>query len=107
MAVAPLILTVDVGTSSLKAVVYDGSGQVVAASTQRYGYRTPEPGWAEADPESWWQALEAALDELRALPFDLQAVEVAALTGQMHTAVLLDAQGAVVPPTILWLDRRA
>jgi len=59
MAVAPLILTVDVGTSSLKAVVYDGSGQVVASSTQRYGYRTPEAGWAEADPESWWQALEA------------------------------------------------
>jgi len=54
-----LILTVDVGTSSLKAVVYDGAGQVVASSTQRYGYRTPQAGWAEADPESWWQALEA------------------------------------------------
>ncbi len=107
MTVAPLILTVDVGTSSLKAVVYDGAGQVVASAGRRYGYQTPQAGWAEADPEAWWEALAAALDELRAAPLDLHAVEVLALTGQMHTAVLLDTSGMVVPPTILWLDRRA
>jgi len=107
VAVGQLILTVDVGTSALKAVVYDRAGRVMASSTQRYGYQTPEAGWAEADPESWWQALEGALDELRALPLALQQVQVVALTGQMHTAVLLDAHGAIVPPAILWLDRRA
>ena len=107
MAVGQLILTIDVGTSALKAVVYDRAGQVVASAVQRYSYQTPQAGWAKADPESWWQAFEKALDELRALPIELQDVQVVALTGQMHTAVLLDAHGAVVRPAILWLDRRA
>ena len=93
MTVAPLILTVDVGTSALKAVVYDGAGRVVASAGRRYGYQTPQAGWAEADPEAWWEALAAALDELRAGPLDLADVEALALTGQMHTAVLLDGDG--------------
>ena len=89
MAVGQLILTDDVGTSALKAVVYSRRGRVVASSSQRYSYQTPHAGWAEADPESWWQALEKALDDLRALPLELQKVQVVALTGQMRTAVLL------------------
>lgn len=62
---------------------------------------------AGADPATWWRALEAALGELRSGRGGLEQVRVLALTGQMHTAVLLDAAGDVVPPTILWLDRRA
>ncbi|HAJ37432.1 MAG TPA: hypothetical protein DCL15_17320 [Chloroflexi bacterium] len=101
-----MILTVDVGTSTLKAVLYDRTGQVAAQTSRRYGYRTPQPGWAEADPEAWWQAFDDAVLEL-AQRVELVAVQVIAFTGQMHTAVLLDADGAVIPPTILWLDRRA
>ncbi|RPI51906.1 MAG: hypothetical protein EHM56_08960, partial [Chloroflexi bacterium] len=43
----PSILAVDVGTSSLKAVLYEDGGRVLASSTQRYGYQAPKPGWAE------------------------------------------------------------
>jgi xylulokinase len=100
-------LAIDAGTSSLKAVLYEDGGGVLASSTQRYGYQAPQPGWAEADPEAWWAALLAALAALAAQGWPLARVEALALTGQMHTAVLLDAQGEVVPPTILWLDRRA
>jgi len=101
-----VILAVDVGTSALKAVLYDRAGKVKAQASRRYGYATPQPGWAEADPEAWWTAFDASVLEL-AQRADLTAVQVIAFTGQMHTAVLLDAAGAVIPPTILWLDRRA
>jgi xylulokinase len=101
------ILTVDVGTSSLKAVLYADDGRIMAAATRRYGYRAEQPGWAEADPEAWWQALREALTELAGQGPGLEAVEAVSFTGQMHTAVLLDAEGQVIPPTILWLDRRA
>ncbi len=101
------ILAIDVGTSSLKAVLYEDGGRVLAGNTQRYGYQAPQPGWAEADPEAWWAALVAALAGLAAQGWPLSRVDALALTGQMHTTVLLDAQGQVIPPTILWLDRRA
>ncbi len=107
MAAAPFVLTVDVGTSALKAVVYSRAGQVLATAARRYAYATPQPGWAEADPHAWWEALESCFAELAHAPGGLHQVQAIVLTGQMHTAVLLDSQGNVVPPTILWLDRRA
>ncbi len=107
MTSSPAILTIDAGTSALKAVVYDIRGRVLDLATERYPHDAPQPGWAEADPESWWNALEAALDSLRSRGLDLQTIRAIGLTGQMHTAVLLDEAGNVLPPTILWLDRRA
>ena len=100
------ILTVDVGTSALKAVVYNTQGQVLDKATCRYGYQVEQPGWAEGEPDDWWQALQDALAKLRQR-CDLGEVEAISFTGQMHSAVLLDTEGNVVPPTILWLDRRA
>lgn len=104
---SPYILAIDAGTSALKAVLYTTTGQVLTTATRRYDYYTPHPGWAEADPLDWWAALVAAVADLRAAGFDLQAVQALGLTGQMHTAVLLDKAGHPLPPTILWLDRRA
>ena len=101
------ILAVDVGTSSLKAVLYSPDGRVKGTSSQRYSYQTPNPGWAEQDPEDWWQALRDALADLTGQGFALDQTEAVSFTGQMHTAVLLDDQAKVLPPTILWLDRRA
>jgi xylulokinase len=101
------ILAIDAGTSSLKAVLYTGAGRVAGMALQRYAYRSPQPGWAEADPEVWWLALKAALSSLAGQGFALGSVEALSVTGQMHTAVLLDGDGHVIAPTILWLDRRA
>lgn len=103
----PHVLAIDIGTSALKAVLYDGNGRFLATATHRYGYSTPAPGWAEANPAAWWQAVVAALADLQAQQWDLQAVQTIGFTGQMHTLVLLDKAGEVLPPTILWLDRRA
>lgn len=101
------ILAIDVGTSALKAVLYAADGYVLTTATQRYEYQTPQPGWAEASPADWWAALVEALAQLRAAGFDLRTVQALGLTGQMHTAVLLDQAGQPLAPTILWLDRRA
>ena len=105
--IKPALLAVDVGTSALKAVAYGREPHILAANTQRYSYATPQPGWAEADPDAWWSALREALLDLQRQGLDLRELEAIAFTGQMHTAVLLDGEGRVVPPTILWLDRRA
>ena len=68
-AASPTVLAIDVGTSTLKAVVYSRAGQVLHVASRRYGYTMPQPGWAEADPAAWWAALEAAMVDLRqALP---------------------------------------
>jgi xylulokinase len=99
-------LTLDVGTSSLKAVLYDVGANVLDSATYRYGYQAEQPGRAEGNPETWWQALLDALAELRQR-CDLSTVEAISFTGQMHSAILLDKDGVVIPPTILWLDRRA
>ena len=103
----PTLLAADVGTSSLKAVVYDNAGRVLKVAVHRYAYTTPAPGWAEGDPEAWWAAFCEATRELQQGGWGLDHVEAVAFTGQMHSAVLLDAAQRVLPPTILWLDRRA
>lgn len=97
------ILVIDVGTSALKATLYALPGGIVAQAARSYSYASPEPGAAEADPDDWWHALPDALDRLRA---DLRTVRVIGLTGQMHSPVLLDAQGDPIRPCLLWLDRR-
>lgn len=103
----PYVLAIDVGTSALKAVLYNADGCVLTTTTQRYDYKTPRPGWGEADPADWWAALVNAVADLYATNFNLRTVQAIGLTGQMHTAVLLDKAGQPLTPTILWLDRRA
>lgn len=104
----PLILALDAGTSALKACLYTQDGRALAATSASYGYRTPQPGWAEGDPAAWWAALVAAVRGLAEKVGDaLAAVRMIGVTGQMHSAVLLDEQGDVIEPTMLWLDRRA
>ncbi|MBN1267153.1 MAG: hypothetical protein JXA25_16805 [Anaerolineales bacterium] len=103
----PFVLAVDVGTSALKIVLYSREGRSIAAAVERYGYLAPAPGQAEADPETWWDALMRAAAQLHESGFDLSSLSFIAVTGQMHTAVLLDEKVNVIAPTILWLDRRA
>ena len=100
------VLIYDVGTSSMKLVVYDRDGNVTASKTIPYEYKTPRAGWAEIDPSLWEAALFAGLEELGR---DGQLSEIRAVsgTGQMHTAVLIDDSGKAISPSILWLDRRA
>jgi len=103
----PFALTVDVGTSSLKAVLYNAAGEVMDIATSRYEYLSPRAEWAEANPEDWWTALVETVEQLREIHTNFYEIQALALTGQMHTAVLLDNRLEPLAPTILWLDRRA
>ncbi|HKI92422.1 MAG TPA: xylulokinase [Gaiellaceae bacterium] len=94
------LVGLDVGTSGVKAIAVSRTGEVVARAECGYPLSTPQPGWAEQDPEDWWRAAQEALAAL--------GVEPAAigLSGQMHGLVALDEQDRVLRPAILWNDQR-
>lgn len=99
-------LMFDLGTSSLKVVLYDAEGKILKQQLQSYAYSTPQPGWVEMDPADWEHALWEALDVLAA-DHDLSGITALSFTGQMHSLVMLDDSGETIRPCILWLDRRA
>jgi len=106
-----MFLGIDLGTSSVKAVVLDRAHQVVASGTAPLAVDQPQPLWREQQPDAWWRACDAAVQQaLAALAKagrsagDLACI---GLTGQMHGATLLDAQGQALRPAILWNDGRS
>ena len=101
-------LGMDVGTGGTRAVVVDESGKVLSgAASEHAPFRVEHPGWAEQDPEDWWRAAkEAIAGALRAAPEPKQPIAALGLTGQMHGAVMLDENGAVLRPALIWCDTR-
>ena len=91
----------DVGTTGVKAVAISPAGEVLAGVEHEYPLSTPHAGWAEQDPEDWWQASEAALAEL-----GWKEGDPLGFSGQMHGLVALGADDAVLRPAILWNDQR-
>jgi xylulokinase len=101
-------LGMDVGTGGTRAVVVDGAGKLIASSSCEHApFRSEHPGWAEQDPEDWWRAAQQAIRMvLAAAPEPQQPIAALALTGQMHGAVMLDENGAVLRPSLIWCDTR-
>ncbi len=98
-------LGVDVGTSGVKAILVDPSGDVLASAITPLQLATPRPGWAEQDPDAWWAAASASIRTvLVARPGD--SPDAVGVSGQMHSSVFLDAQGEVIRPALLWCDGR-
>jgi xylulokinase len=96
------LIGLDVGTSSTKGIALDETGAVLAEAERSYGLSTPRPGWAEQDPEDWWEAAEAVLDELGA-----EDADGIGLSGQMHGLVVLGTDDRPLRPAILWNDGRS
>jgi xylulokinase len=94
------LVGLDVGTTGVKAIAIEEDGEVVARAEESYPLSTPQPGWAEQDPDDWVRASEVALGRL--------GVEVGAvgLSGQMHGLVSLGAGDTPLRPAILWNDQR-
>ena len=99
-------LGLDLGTSGVKAVLVGEDGAVCEQAQAPLDLRHARPLWSEQDPADWWQAAEAAVQQLR-LRKDLSGVGAIGLSGQMHGAVLLDAAERVLRPAILWNDGRS
>jgi xylulokinase len=102
-----LILAIDVGAGSLRAGLVRMDGRVSAATAVPLAIAEPRPGWAELDPERWWDALVAAASRvLRKAPRSARVIGVC-VCGLTRTQVLLDKRRRAIGPAILFRDRRA
>lgn len=101
----PLVLGIDVGTGSLKAMLCDEHGVAVARAARSYPTEHPRPGWSEQDPQHWWQAMVVAVRELCA-GIDPGRIAALALSTQGGTLVPVDASWSPTTSAIVWTDRR-
>jgi len=107
-----LILTIDNGTQSIRALLFDLSGNLVAKSrVELEAYFSDNPGWAEQQPGYFWQMLAKSCQALWQQPQVIEQnlkdkIIAVTVTTQRGTVVNLDKDGQVLRPAILWLDQR-
>jgi xylulokinase len=103
-----MLLGIDVGTGGTRAVLVDRNGVVIAsASSEHAPIHSEHIGWAEQEPADWWRAArEAIAAALAASGLTGADIEAIGLTGQMHGCVMLDADGNVLRPALIWCDQR-
>lgn len=97
---------IDLGTSSVKLLMMNGSGEIQKTLSREYPLSFPKPGWSEQNPEDWFHEVITGLKELTA---DADKSQVAGISfgGQMHGLVTLDDEDRVIRPAILWNDGRS
>lgn len=102
-----LLIGIDIGTSGTKTALYDEYGQRLAVHTAEYPLYQPQNGWAEQDPEDWWQATVKGIRSVLAeSDCDRSDIVGIGLSGQMHGLVMLDEDGRVLRRSIIWCDGR-
>ena len=99
----------DVGTQGTKTILVDAEGRILASSYREYGVLTPRPGWAEQWPDIWFNAVCSTIKETVSRagvsPEDVAGICISGLYG--GAGVLMDREGRVLRPVIIWADRRA
>ena len=87
----------------------DEAGKVIASGAEEHeAFQSPKPGWAEQDPRDWWRACGLAVRKvLQSANLRAEDIACVGFSGQMHGAVLLDAQDEVVRSAIIWCDQRS
>ncbi|MDW3195979.1 MAG: FGGY family carbohydrate kinase [Cytophagales bacterium] len=104
------LLGIDLGSSSIKVAVVDSESGKCLGNEQypktEMAIQSPQPGWAEQDPENWWQVLKDALLLLKKR-VDLSDIGAIGIAYQMHGLVAIDADQHLVRPSIIWCDSRA
>jgi xylulokinase len=107
-AAGETFLGLDIGTSSIKAVLVDASQRLIGEASAALELSRPHPLWSEQEPEDWAKGVEDAVAALRgAAPEAFARLAGVGLSGQMHGAVLLDGAERVLRPAILWNDGRS
>jgi xylulokinase len=101
-------LGLDIGTSSVKALLVDVDQRVVAEASTPLSVSRPHALWSEQDPSDWVEGVEAAVGAIRRhAPSEFEGLSGVGLSGQMHGATLLDGQNKPLRPAILWNDGRS
>ena len=102
------VLGIDIGTSGTKTVLFDVSGNPLAYETVEYPLYQPFNGWAEQNPEDWYnatiQGIKSVIGKSGINPSEIKGI---GLSGQMHGLVLLDKEDKVIRPAIIWCDSRS
>jgi sugar (pentulose or hexulose) kinase len=101
-------LAIDNGTQSIRAMIFDQQGTLVAKSkVDIESYFADQPGWAEQEAEYFWSSLCQACNELwPMLDFPREEIKAVSITTQRATAVAMGADHKPVRPAISWLDQR-
>ena len=102
------VIGIDGGTESLRAFVFDLEGRPKSSYATPYATEFPRPGWAEQNPEDWWQALcQAVGGAVAEAGIDAQEVLALAVDTTCCSVVALDAEGRPLRPAMIWMDVRA
>lgn len=103
-----LVLAVDCGTQSIRGIVFDHQGHMLVKEQVYFEpYFSKEPGYAEQNPEVFWEALcEVTQKLILEAPEVMAAVTALTVTTQRDTCVLIDKTGQVLRPAISWADQR-
>lgn len=107
-----LSLGLDIGSSSVKAALLDiASGTIVARAShpeQELQIHAPNPGWAEQDPEVWWECVKVLIHRFSRMPeVDIKRIACIGISYQMHGLVMVDKNHQSLRPSIIWCDSRA
>jgi xylulokinase len=101
------VLAIDAGTQTARAALVGRGGALHDLATSRLGLSTPQPGWAEQDPEDWWSATVSNITTVMGRNPGT-TVSAVAVCGQMHSVVALDASGSPITRQVgIWSDKRA
>ncbi len=101
------LLGIDIGTSGTKTVLFTEEGTPVASATVEYPLYQPQNGWAEQEPEDWWNAVVSGIQQvLNQSGAAASSIAGIGLSGQMHGLVMLDGNGSVLRRSIIWCDQR-
>lgn len=101
-----LLVGLDIGTSSVKAGLFDSAGGRLASANRPVKLYIPEPGWAEQDPPAWWEAACQALQQVIQTAKGSRILAVG-LSGQCPGHVLVTPTGQAIGRAIIWRDQRA
>lgn len=101
------VLGIDIGTSGTKTIIFDEKGVNISSSFKDYPLYQPKIGWAEQKPEDWWEAVVATIsDVIQKSEVRIEDIKGIGLSGQMHGLVMIDKEGKVLRPSIIWCDQR-
>ena len=102
------LISIDCGTQSLRIIIFGEDGTVLAKRQIIYKpYTSPREGWAEQDPEIWWNALCKGVADIKSKYPDLIAnAKGLGVTAQRDTVIFLGKEGQILRPAITWLDTR-
>ena len=102
------VLGIDVGTGGSRALLIGENGGILASATAEHAaFVSKQTAWAEQDPQDWWRACQKAVRSVLAVSgVSPKQIACIGLSGQMHGTVVLDGEGAVLRPSIIWCDQR-